>query len=160
MLWRRMAEHERHRRAERRDLRESQIDKDHFAGEDLDAEIGMDADKAHRHQERRPEELRVPRSSPAPPLMPAPRRWHRTARCNRRSPAVRRPTRRASRPSPRPCLLRMRRRVPARAARARRSGRRVARMVWTIPASCEGLGGTPGLISIKSTKFSRNRRAK
>ena len=53
----RMAEHECHRRTERRDLRERQIDKDHFAGKDQDAEIGMDADKTHRHQEGRPEKL-------------------------------------------------------------------------------------------------------
>ena len=51
-----MAEHECHRRAERRDLRERQIDKDDFAGEDLDAEIGVDADQAYRHQERGPKE--------------------------------------------------------------------------------------------------------
>ena len=51
---RRMAEHECHRRAERRDLRERQIDKDHFAGKHLNAEIGMDADKA-----------RPPRGTPA-----------------------------------------------------------------------------------------------
>ena len=52
---RRMTEHECDRRAERRDLRERQIDKDHFAGKHLDAEIGVDADKRDRHQERRPE---------------------------------------------------------------------------------------------------------
>ena len=52
---RRMAEHEGDRRAERRDLRERQIDEDHFARQDLNAEIGVDADQAYRHQERRPE---------------------------------------------------------------------------------------------------------
>ena len=52
---RRMTEHECHRRAERRDLRQRQIDKDDFAGKHLDAEIGVDADKTYRHQERRPE---------------------------------------------------------------------------------------------------------
>ena len=51
-----MAEQKRHGRAERRDLRQRQIDEDDIAGEDLDAEISVDADKAHRDQERRPEE--------------------------------------------------------------------------------------------------------
>ena len=50
-----MAEHECHRRAKRGDLRERQIDKDHFASKHLDTEISMDADKRDRHQERRPE---------------------------------------------------------------------------------------------------------
>ena len=50
-----MTEHEGDRRAERRDLRERQIDEDHFASEDLNAEIGVDADKTYGHQERRPE---------------------------------------------------------------------------------------------------------
>ena len=52
-----MAEHECYRRTERRDLRERQIDKDHFAGKDQDPEIGVDADQAYRHQEGWPEEL-------------------------------------------------------------------------------------------------------
>ena len=51
-----MAEHERGGRAERRDLRKREIDEDHFARQHLDAEIGVDADEADRHQERRPEE--------------------------------------------------------------------------------------------------------
>ena len=50
-----MTEHEGHRRAERRDLRQRQIDEDDFAREHLDAEIGVDADQTHRHQECRPE---------------------------------------------------------------------------------------------------------
>ena len=54
---RRMAEHEGHGRAERRDLRQRQIDEDDFAGEHLNAEIGVDADEAYRHQERRPEKF-------------------------------------------------------------------------------------------------------
>ena len=53
---RRMAEHERDRRAERRDLREREIDEDDVAGQHLDAEIGVDADQAERHQERRPQQ--------------------------------------------------------------------------------------------------------
>ena len=53
----RVAEHECHRRTERRDLRERQVDKDHFAGKDQDPEIGVDADQAYRHQEGRPEKL-------------------------------------------------------------------------------------------------------
>ncbi len=52
---RRMAEHEGDGRAERRDLRQRQIDEDDFARQHLDAEIGVDADEAHRHEERRPE---------------------------------------------------------------------------------------------------------
>ena len=50
-----MTEHESYRRAKRRDLCQRQIDKDDFAGQHLDAEIGVDTDKAYRHQERRPE---------------------------------------------------------------------------------------------------------
>ena len=50
------------RRAERRDLRQRQIDENDFAGQDLNAEIRMDADEAYRHQERRPEKLSAPRS--------------------------------------------------------------------------------------------------
>ena len=52
-----MAEHERNGRAKRRDLCQRQIDEDHFAGQNLNAEIGVDADQAHRHQKRRPEKL-------------------------------------------------------------------------------------------------------
>ena len=51
-----MAEHEGGGRAERRDLRQRQIDEDDFARQHLDAEIGVDADEADRHEERRPEE--------------------------------------------------------------------------------------------------------
>ncbi len=50
-----VTEHERHRRAERCDLREREIDEDDFARQHLDAEIRVDADQAHRDQERRPE---------------------------------------------------------------------------------------------------------
>jgi hypothetical protein len=46
-----MAKHECHSRAERRDLRERQINEDDFASEDLDAEIGVDTDEAYRYQE-------------------------------------------------------------------------------------------------------------
>ena len=53
----RMTEHEGDGRAKRRDLCQRQIDEDHFARQHLNAEIGMDADQAHGHQERRPEEL-------------------------------------------------------------------------------------------------------
>ena len=53
----RVAEHEGDGRTQRRDLRQRQIDKDHFAGQHLNAEIGVDADQAHRHQEGRPEKL-------------------------------------------------------------------------------------------------------
>jgi hypothetical protein len=53
---RRMAEHERGGRAERRDLRQREIDEDHFARQHLDAEIRMDAGQAHRHQEREQQE--------------------------------------------------------------------------------------------------------
>ena len=52
-----MAEYERYRRAKRRNLRERQIDEDHFAGKDLNAEIGMDTDQADSHEKRRPEKL-------------------------------------------------------------------------------------------------------
>ena len=52
-----MAEHERDGRAERRDLRQREIDEHDVAGQHLDAEIGVDADQAERHQERRPQEL-------------------------------------------------------------------------------------------------------
>ena len=52
-----MAEHECYRRTERRDLRERQIDKDHFAGKDQDPEIGVDADQSYRHKEGLPEKL-------------------------------------------------------------------------------------------------------
>jgi hypothetical protein len=45
-----MTQHECYRRAERRDLRERQINEDYVASENLDAEIGVDADKAYRHQ--------------------------------------------------------------------------------------------------------------
>ena len=53
-----MTEHEGDRRAERRDLRQRQIDEDDFAREHLNAEIGVDADQAHRHQEWRPEKCK------------------------------------------------------------------------------------------------------
>ena len=53
----RMAEHEGDGRTQRRDLGQRQIDEDHFAGQYLNAEIGVDADQAHRHQKRRPEKL-------------------------------------------------------------------------------------------------------
>ncbi len=52
-----MAEHERDGRAERRDLRQREVDEHDVAGQHLDAEIGVDADQAERHQERRPQEL-------------------------------------------------------------------------------------------------------
>jgi hypothetical protein len=48
-----MSEHERRGRAERGDLRQCEIDEDYFAGEHLDAEIGVDAGEADSHQERR-----------------------------------------------------------------------------------------------------------
>ena len=50
-----MAEHEGHGRAERRDLRQREIDEDDIAGEHLDAEIGVDADEADRDQEGWPQ---------------------------------------------------------------------------------------------------------
>jgi hypothetical protein len=50
-------EHEGDRRAKRGDLREREIDEHDVTGEHLDAEIGVDADEAERHQERRPQEL-------------------------------------------------------------------------------------------------------
>ena len=53
---RRMAEHEGDGGAERRDLREREIDEDDVAGQHLDAEIGVDADQAERHQKARPQE--------------------------------------------------------------------------------------------------------
>ena len=53
---RRVPKHEGRGRAERRDLRQRQIDEDDVAREHLDAEIGMDADEAERHQERRPQQ--------------------------------------------------------------------------------------------------------
>ena len=54
----RVAEHEGHSRAKRRDLRERQINEDHFARKDLNAEISMNADQADGHEERRPEKLK------------------------------------------------------------------------------------------------------
>ena len=53
---RRMAEHEGRGRAERGDLRQRQIDEDDFARQHLDAEIGVDADEADRHEKRWPKE--------------------------------------------------------------------------------------------------------
>jgi hypothetical protein len=50
----RMTEHECDRRADGGDLRERQVNEDDFAGEDLDAEIGVDTDEAGRYQECRP----------------------------------------------------------------------------------------------------------
>ncbi len=49
-----MAEHEGDGCAKRCDLGQREIDKDDVARQHLDAEIGVDADKAHRHQERGP----------------------------------------------------------------------------------------------------------
>ena len=54
---RRMTEHECDRRAKRRNLRKRKIDEDNFSSQNHDAEIGMDADQADRHQKRGPEEL-------------------------------------------------------------------------------------------------------
>ena len=57
-----MAEHEGDRRAERRDLRQREIDEHDVAGQHLDAEIGVDADEAEGHQKRRPQKRRAPSS--------------------------------------------------------------------------------------------------
>ena len=54
---RRMAKHECDRCPERCDLRQRQVDKNHFANQDHNAEIGVDPHQAHRHQEGRPEKL-------------------------------------------------------------------------------------------------------
>ena len=48
-----MTEHEGHRGAERRDLRQRQVDKDDLARQHLDAEIDVDADQTNRNQECR-----------------------------------------------------------------------------------------------------------
>ena len=50
-----MAEQERDCCAERRNLRQREIDKDDFAAKNLNAEIDMDTDEAHGHQKSRPE---------------------------------------------------------------------------------------------------------
>ncbi len=50
-----MAEHEGNGCAERRDLRQREIDEYDIAGEYLDPEISMDADETHRHQKGWPE---------------------------------------------------------------------------------------------------------
>ncbi|MEJ0076862.1 MAG: hypothetical protein WDO17_15715 [Alphaproteobacteria bacterium] len=42
--------------AERRDLRQREVDEDHFARQDLDAEIGVDADEAYGNEKWQPEE--------------------------------------------------------------------------------------------------------
>ena len=51
-----MPEEEGDGRAERRNLRQREIDKDDFAAENLNAEIGMDTDQADRHHECRPQQ--------------------------------------------------------------------------------------------------------
>ena len=50
-----MTEHERDGRAEGGDLGQRQIDENDIAGEYLDSEVSVDADKTHRYQERWPE---------------------------------------------------------------------------------------------------------
>ena len=50
------AEEERRRRAEGGDLRERDVHEDDLAGEDVDAEIGVDAGEHQAHEERRPQE--------------------------------------------------------------------------------------------------------
>ena len=52
-----MAKHEGNGRTQRRDLRQRQIDEDHFASQHLNSKISVDADQTHRHQEGGPEEL-------------------------------------------------------------------------------------------------------
>jgi hypothetical protein len=52
----RMTEHEGHGRAERGDLRQGQIDEDDVSRQHLDAEIGVDADQAQRHEKWRPQQ--------------------------------------------------------------------------------------------------------
>src|SRR5437879_3820040 len=50
-----MAEHEGNGCAERRDLRQREVDEYDIAAEYLDPEIRVDADKTHRHQKGRPQ---------------------------------------------------------------------------------------------------------
>src|SRR5450830_1787173 len=154
-----MAEHECHSRAKRRDLRERQIDKDHFASKHLDSEISMDADKRDRHQERRPEknerlDHHLAAADVRASTFASNSEMYSPVRGNASTDA-------ASVTTDAPALL-----ATKATSRSGSCGSRTtirtprARMVWTIPARCEGLGGTPGLVSINPTKSSRNRRAK
>ena len=61
----RMTEHEGDGGAERRDLREREIDEDDLAAQHLDAEIGVNPDQAERDQERRPQQLKRVAHRPA-----------------------------------------------------------------------------------------------
>ena len=161
MLWAGWPEHEGDGRAKRRDLRQRQIDKDHFAGEDLNAEIGVDADQhtATRNGGQRNCSGIDHRIAAADVRRFDVRVEQRNVIA--RLAAARRPDAASvTTDALQPCSRRRQRRVPARAVRARRCRTPRARMVSTIPARCEGLGGTPGLVSIKPTKSRRKRRAK
>ena len=51
-----MPEQEGDGRTQSRNLRQREIDEDDFAAKNLDAEIGMDADQADRHDQSRPQQ--------------------------------------------------------------------------------------------------------
>src|SRR4029077_5777195 len=154
-----MAEHEGHRCAQRRDLRQREVDEDDVAREHLNPEIGVDADEAHRHQEGRPD-----KSDRFDHLDPAALTSAATSVSNkaRKSPVPgSAPTEVATTPTDAPVL-------PATKATSRsgscgsRTTRRTLRacIFSMMPARCDGVDGTPGLISRKSMKSSRNLRAK
>ena len=147
-----MTEHEGDGRTKRRDLRQRQIDENDFARKYLDAEISVDADKTNRHQERRPEKCeRLNHLIAAADA--GPQHWCRTARCNRRSSAARRPKRPASRSMLRPCPPQRPRRASGSCGSRTTIRTSRARMVRIIPARCEGLGGTPGFSLDKADKI-------
>src|SRR5262249_32258178 len=147
----RMAEHERDSRAQRGDLRQGQIDKDHFTGQHLNAEIGVDADQADRHQERRPEGLqRIAHRVGDAAVRALASASHSEKEYSVRGRA---PTEAASVTTCAPALL-----ATKATSRSGSLGSRMmmrapfVRMSRTMPARCDGLGGTPGLFSMKPTK--------